>query len=96
MSEYPTDGDFTAIQLWSIKSWEDCEELLKFIKTIWHWNDVYFKKTDEGKYLLSTGGWSGNEGIIKELAENRMFWMMSWESSMRGGHYVFCDVNRIE
>lgn len=96
MLEYPTDDDITAIKLWSIKSWEDCESLLGFVKTVWHWKDIYFEKDEKGRYSLSTGGWSGNEEIISELIENRMFWISAWESSRRGGHYTFCDVDKSE
>ena len=38
---------------------------------------------------VSTGGWSGHEDVISALRDNLMFWMLSWVSSTRGGHYVF-------
>lgn len=40
--------------------------------------------------FLSTGGWSGNESIIVSMLNNTAWlWMMTWESSRRGGHYTF-------
>ena len=40
------------------------------------------------KLALHTGGWSGNEDIIREL-EQTWFWFMYWCQSHRGGHYYF-------
>ena len=38
--------------------------------------------------MMSTGGWSGNESIIKALRENPHFWYCC-EMERKGGHYVF-------
>ena len=38
---------------------------------------------------MATGGWSGNESIISSLQDNIMFWSMYWESSHRGGLFIF-------
>lgn len=40
------------------------------------------------RFHFSTGGWSGHEEMIEEL-KRTWFWTMFWESSRRGGHYVF-------
>lgn len=46
-------------------------------------------KTKYRKLYLSTGGWSGNESIIRSLQENPLFWALYWEKSTVGGHYWF-------
>lgn len=38
------------------------------------------------RVFLSTGGWSGCEEVIAEL-QGTALWVISWESSRRGGHY---------
>jgi hypothetical protein len=38
---------------------------------------------------LHTGGWSGNEDIIRSLEENKWFYNFYWLSSRVGGHYEF-------
>jgi len=38
---------------------------------------------------LHTGGWSGNEDILRALKKNQWFHMLYWEMSRRGGHECF-------
>lgn len=40
-------------------------------------------------YEFVAGGWSGNESIISALEANKLFWLLCWEKSERGGLYVF-------
>jgi len=44
---------------------------------------------EEFTLSLSTGGWSGNEDIIRALKKNFIFWSMYWQMNRRGGHYQF-------
>jgi hypothetical protein len=97
---YPTASELRRIKTWPIKTDEDVEALMTFVETIWHFADWGWRRASRRRrqykqgslrrrYSLSTGGWSGNEDIITALQANWMFWIMAWESSRRGGHYVF-------
>jgi hypothetical protein len=64
---------------------------MEYCRQIWHWPD-FWEQHDiyPGRvYFMSTGGWSGNESIIDALAKNRLFWLVAWQESRRGGHYRF-------
>ena len=92
---YPTEE---AIEL--IKNWDanDPIGLMEFVKQCWwmpEWGWHEKKEKDDVfdreviAYLVSTGGWSGNEELIGAMRSNHIFWMMCWYSSRRGGHFVF-------
>jgi len=82
---YPAGTALQAITEWP---YNDFNGLVKFIAEIWNWSPRYWKR--EGQVIhASTGGWSGYESIIDALQDNFVFWAMCWQSSRRGGHYVF-------
>lgn len=62
---------------------------IRFFKDLWRWLRDYFKSTHGNTYDVDTGGWSGNEDIIKAMCENYILWSLTWESTRTGGHYVF-------
>lgn len=64
----------------------DPPRLIELLQEIWAYPD-YIKK-DGRRLELHTGGWSGNEEIIKAL-QGSMFWLLYWQKSERGGHYYF-------
>lgn len=75
----------------------DFFDLIPILNSAWWAPDFGFRQEwikDElhGKWVLklslSTGGWSGNESIISALQSN-LFFMTSFYSHHRGGHYVF-------
>lgn len=92
---YPTEAALEVISLWP----ENYAEWFKFIKSIWYipdwgWTesieDHEYKEGKVKRYSISTGGWSGNESIIRAMQDNEfMMWVLTWVSSKRGGHYVF-------
>ena len=58
-----------------------------------YWNQYYGSFDIEGKdgnviLELTTGGWSENEEII-DIISNKMFWVLWWQESKRGGYYKF-------
>ena len=82
---YPTDKTLRVIKNWP---YNDFQGLMVFIRVAW-WMPEFGWRSWGKKYWLSTAGWSGNEDIIRALERNMMFWLMCWQSSRRGGHYIF-------
>lgn len=73
------------------------KELVDFLEKVW-WCPSFGFKVEPGedvlgkecvKLRLSTGGWSGNEELMDALEKNKYFYLLYWESSVRGGHYTF-------
>jgi hypothetical protein len=92
---YPTEEFLESIRQWPFQY--DYKYLFDYVKSGWwmpSWGWHSEEVDDEfGKsiirYNISTGGWSGNEEIIGALESNTMFWVMCWQESRRGGHFVF-------
>jgi hypothetical protein len=97
---YPTDDELDTIRMFDPRghprAWFD------LIKTVWWYPEWGWREEilPAGFYgpdrapqrtttlYLSTGGWSGNEEIIDYMHENPL-WLQTWESTRRGGHYMF-------
>ena len=95
---YPTEAALERIKKWDFKDNSGPVDLLEFVRSIWWSADWGFRGPERttgpirGKVLrfrLSTGGWSGNESIIGAMLGNAVFWLMCWQQSRRGGHFVF-------
>lgn len=94
---YPTESALKIVRTWPCG--HNIKEYFEFIKSIWwaaNWgwtessvpND-YNPAKNVHQYSISTGGWSGNESIIREMQNNTMLWHLNWVQSRRGGHYIF-------
>lgn len=83
---YPTEETLKTIADWSHR--EGYKDLMEYIKSKWYHADHCWDQ-EGNTYYISTAGWSGNEEMIHAMRENFMFWSICWESSRRGGHYVF-------
>ena len=93
---YPTEECLDIIKNWH---WSDPVGWFAFIKEYWWAPDFGWHESDEPhefrkdrmvhQYRLSTGGWSGNESIIRAMEQNRSMWHLNWVQSRRGGHYIF-------
>lgn len=82
---YPTEEFLEAI-----KKFDSIEkDIFEFIKPYWKYANQGYWTQEVDSYHLSTGGWSGNEEIIRALQDNFIFWSIWWQSSTRGGHFVF-------
>ena len=97
---YPTDETLKTIREWPHE--DGLKELLEFVWDVWWQPDWGWKETEVPReqttpgthrlltnYNISTGGWSGNEDLIEALRGNNIFWLMAWQQSRRGGHYIF-------
>lgn len=91
VDNYPTDDELQRIREWDAldpRGWFDfIQSVGNYWPEDWYWDET----TDTGAtvYHVSTGGWSGNEDIIRAMKENFVLWSMNWESHRRGGHYTF-------
>lgn len=90
MSDYPTEEELEKIRNWDVND-NNVSEFMAFVKSIW-WMPDWGWREENGRYSISTGGWSGNEDIIGAMMSNRIFWLMFWEQSRRGGHYIFSPI----
>ena len=96
---YPSEEELTTIRDWQIDNMGDCEQLLAYVQDRWAYAEYftvakrrvrYFKVGNlQRQYFVSTLGWSGNESLIDAMHANHMFWMLTWWSHRRGGHYEF-------
>lgn len=96
---YPTEGALNIIRTWNVVENQPFSELMDFIKSIWWQPDYgwYEKKEPHElwpekimkRWYISTGGWSGNEDIVRAMQENDLLWTLNWVQSRRGGHYIF-------
>jgi len=93
---YPSDAALAHIEKWE----GPLLELFALVRSIWQYADIgYWSEEDAPadfprkgtvrRFLVSTGGWSGNESIIRAMQKNRYVWHFSWVQSRRGGHYIF-------
>jgi len=85
---YPSEETLERIKNWDLTT-SHVSELLDYVEQFWTYPDRFVRS--KHKLYLSTGGWSGNEDIVRALMQNRLFWLLYWHSSQRGGHYWFND-----
>ena len=85
---YPTQEALDMITNWEIKKRSDYHTLMAFVKSMWAYAPMAFRKYRE-RYTLITLGWSGNENIIGALHDNFVFKAVCWESSQRGGRHCY-------
>ena len=81
---YPTQETEEVIAKWPHS---DPDGWFTFIREAWdhHYGTIRY---DPKFATFITGGWSGNESIIEAMQENKVLWIVLWESSHRGGKYV--------
>ena len=86
IESYSGEHELDLIRNWD-RGWE---HLFAYIKDRWRYADCGFWEEPEPRvYRISTGGWAWNEEIVDALKQHRVFWLICWYSSKRGGHYEF-------
>ena len=93
MNDYPTDEQLKKIRKWSHN---DFKGMFYFINNIWNKDYGYSLIYSDQFFQLYTGGWSGNEDILRAMSENIAWWASYWQSSHRGGKYVFVKLKQKE
>lgn len=90
---YPTEEYLDAIADFNMN--DDIMEFIDILKEGWWMPDWGFKlhRKYRGKVKLElhTGGWSGNEEIIREIIDNMYltYFKMRYVKWTAGGHYYF-------
>ena len=88
--DYPTDEELEKVKTWKPQEGETWKPLFDYVKDLWNYADCgYWEEPREGVYHISCAGWSGNEELMDAMHRNRIFWLMCWWESKRGGHYKF-------
>lgn len=85
---YPTEGALGLLSDWP---WADPVGWLALAEQLWSYPER-FVRTEHPEYVeyrMSTGGWSGNEGVLAAMQKNAVLWGTCWDESTRGGHTVF-------
>ena len=90
---YPTDEELEKVKTWHINGQSDYLDLMHYVEELWYYKSPYFEEEEGGKFTLITGGWSGNEQVIRALEDNIPFWVFYWEMSERGGYHEFCPMD---
>lgn len=88
---YPTEEALERIRTWPAT---DLRGMMAFVRELWAYPEYWHESERDGKTVIamSTAGRSGNESLIEAMQENRIFWLICWQSHRRGGHYEFhCD-----
>lgn len=95
---YPTEAALEIVRIWpfdgDVREWFDFIKFALWWAPDWGWHEgeePHEHDSDKNvyRYNVSTGGWSGNESIVRAMEKNSMMWHLHWVQSRRGGHYIF-------
>lgn len=86
-SDYPTDKELKQIKEYDVA--KNTAGFLELLEDVWNTDYGKFELTGKKVKILKliTGGWSGNEDILSAIP--KMFDMMYWQKSIRGGLHIF-------
>jgi hypothetical protein len=93
---YPTDDELAGISRFNEAfTTAELRDLFAYLRSLWWmpewgWHEKSGDEPGVTRYEISTGGWSGNEEILTTFErECPIPYFATWESSRRGGHFVF-------
>lgn len=91
---YPTHEWLAFIEAYTPSEVLPLPRFIKALRDSWYYPDRGFilKRKRKGKQRLElhTGGWSGNEDIIRSLLGNSaLSYVLGYRMWKRGGHYYF-------
>jgi hypothetical protein len=86
---YPDDEELDCIRVWPPGQTGDFASLLEYVHERWAYARNGYWSRQGSLYRLATGGWSGNEDLIRAMRENRFFWGACRVASISGGLYLF-------
>lgn len=91
---YPDYKEIETVARWDMD--DGFEGLFDYVGELWTYRNYWSKTVCDSHiaYEFSTGGWSGNEDLVRALDRNRMARLLCWYSSRRGGHYEYRVPNR--
>ncbi|HSW63860.1 MAG TPA: hypothetical protein VLH56_11235 [Dissulfurispiraceae bacterium] len=85
---YPEDEEIEAVRnIDPSKFLDGAELLLELFESTGYGSGHITRFRGKARLYISTGGWSGCEELIS--AVNKFWWLMYWQRTERGGHYVF-------
>lgn len=89
--DYPTEELLEEIARWPV---QDFDGLMLRLQSEWHYEDC-FRPTECNAWLVSTGGWSGNETLLGALEEKDrgVWWAFYHYAWRRGGHHLFAPLS---
>ena len=91
---YPDETDLETIRKWDHT---DFDGLIGYVQVLWKYPErIVSADSLSPSWYISTGGWSGNERLIRAMQYNEIWWSLFWYKSRVGGHYWFRDRKREE
>lgn len=83
---YPTDQTLQVITEWD---YHDLPGLMAYIAKAWKYPN-WAREVRPGRWVFSTGGWSGNEKLMSALRSNEYFSGLAWcHLYVAGGLWIF-------
>lgn len=82
---YPTDEALRRVKRWPA---DEPAGVLDFMRELWNFREWGWHQHGDTHHV-STGGWSGNEDLIRALQANPVCWLRLWKQARAGGHYIF-------
>lgn len=82
---YPNEATLRTIRAWP---WSDKAGFWEYVNEAWNHSCGKIRLSPT-RMKFVTGGWSGNESIIRAVNENIQIGKQAWLSSHRGGLHVY-------